>query len=158
MYITRLAGMERPMTTKERITSVTRYDSMKNARDHFSQMLTTAEEGNVAVVSRQGKVSALLEVGRLRLLLAHIIHPHDPQAVRENGNWVVYLPGLPLAVEEPDLDTAIAALIEAMREYAADWQDHLHSALNHRDNTDFVQFVELSSDEQLREWLTAAEQ
>ncbi|WP_067884241.1 hypothetical protein [Nocardia vaccinii] len=146
------------MTTKERITSVTRYDSMKNARDHFSQMLTTAEEGNVAVVSRQGKVSALVEIGRLRLLLAHIIRPHDPQVVRENGNWVAYLPGLPLAVEEPDLDTAITALIEAMREYAADWQDHLHSALNHRGNTDFVQFVELSTDEQLREWLTAAEQ
>ncbi|WP_153411326.1 prevent-host-death protein [Nocardia macrotermitis] len=131
---------------------------MNNARDHFSQMLSAAEEGNVAVVSRKGKASALVEIGRLRLLLAHVIHRHDPQVVREDGNWVAYLPGLPLAVEEPELDVAIEALVEAMREYASDWQDHLHAAINHRDNVDFVQFVELSSDEQLREWLTAAEQ
>jgi hypothetical protein len=150
--------IEGPMTTMERITSVTRYDSMHNAREHFSQMLTTAENGNVAVVSRRGKDSALVEVGRLRFLLAHIIRPHEPQVVRENGNWVAYLPGLPLAVEEPELDAALDALIEAMREYTSDWQDHLHAAINHRGNVDFVQFVELSTDEQLREWLIAAEQ
>ncbi|MGV9662886.1 prevent-host-death protein [Nocardia niigatensis] len=146
------------MTTTERITSVERYNSMNSARQHFAQMLTAAEEGNVAVVSRKGKDSALVEVGRLRWLLSHIIRVHEPQVVRENNNWVAYLPGLPLAVEEPDLDTAITALIEAMREYTADWQDHLHAALNHQKNVDFVQFVELSTDEQLREWLTAAEQ
>ncbi|MBH0775416.1 prevent-host-death protein [Nocardia bovistercoris] len=145
------------MTIVDSITSVTRYDSMHNARNNFSQMLTAAEEGNLAVVSRKGKDSALVQVGRLRLLLAHIIEPHEAQVVREDGRWVAYLPGLPLAVEESDFDTAIAALIEAMREYAADWQDHLHAAVNHRDKVDFVQFVELSTDEQLREWLTAAE-
>ncbi|QLY34892.1 prevent-host-death protein [Nocardia huaxiensis] len=131
---------------------------MNSAREHFAQMLTAAEAGNVAVVSRKGKDSALVEVGRLRWLLSHIIRAHEPQVVRENNNWVAYLPGLPLAVEESDLDTAITALIEAMREYTADWQDHLHGAPNHRKNVDFVQFVELSTDEQLREWLTAAEQ
>ncbi|MFF0488076.1 prevent-host-death protein [Nocardia sp. NPDC004068] len=131
---------------------------MASAREHFSQMLTAAEQGNLVVVSRRGQDSALVQVGRLRWLLAQSLRPHEPQVVRENGNWVAYLPGLPLAVEEPDFDTAIAALIEAMREYAADWQDHLHAALNHRDNVDFVQFVELSTDEQLKEWLTAAEQ
>ncbi|WP_305780034.1 prevent-host-death protein [Nocardia nova] len=146
------------MTTVERITSVERYDTLQTAREHFSDMLNTAERGNVAVVTRKGKDSALVEVGRLRWLLAHIIRPHEPQVVRENDNWVAYLPGLPLAVEERDFNTAVEALIEAMREYTDDWQDHLHAAINHRGNVDFVQFVELSTDEQLREWLTAAEQ
>ncbi|MFE6864113.1 prevent-host-death protein [Nocardia sp. NPDC057668] len=146
------------MTTSERITSVRRYDSMNRARENFSQMLTAAEEGNVAVVTRRGKDSALVQVGRLRWLLAHIIRPHEPQVVRENGAWVAYLPGLPLAVEEADFGTAIEVLIDAMREYASDWQERLHAAPNHRNNVDFVQFVELSTDDQLREWLTAAEQ
>ncbi|MQY26658.1 prevent-host-death protein [Nocardia aurantia] len=139
------------------IQTVQRYDSMVSARGRFSELLDIAEEGNVAVISRKGKDSALVQVGRLRWLLAHIISPHEPQVVRENGNWVAYLPGLPLAVEEPDFETATTALIEAMREYTADWQDHLHAAVNHSGNVDFVQFVELSTDDQLREWLTAAE-
>lgn len=146
------------MTTVERIESVTRYHSMASAREHFGQMLNDAEKGNLSVVSRRGVDSALVQVGRLRALLAHVIQRHEPQVVLENGSWVAFLPGLPLAVEESDLVTAVDALIEAAREYASDWQDHLHAALNHRDNVDFVQFVELSTDDQLREWMTAAEQ
>lgn len=107
-------------------------------------------------LSRKGNDSALVEVGRLRWSLSRIIRAHEPQVARENDNWVAYLPGLPLAVQEADFDTAVDALIDAMREYAADWQDHLHAARNHRTNINFVQFVELSTDDQLREWLTAA--
>lgn len=158
MYISWGADrIEESMTVAEPIETVTRYDTMASAREHFGQMLNAAESGNLAVVSRRGVDSALVRVGRLRTLLAHVIRPFEPQVVRENGNWVAYLPGLPLAVEEPDLTTAIDALVEAAREYVADWNDHLHAAVNHRDNIDFVQFVELSSDDQLREWMTAAE-
>lgn len=51
-------------------------------------------------------------VERYESMNTAIIRRHDPQVVRDNGNWVAYLPGLPLAVEEPELDTAIGALIE----------------------------------------------
>jgi hypothetical protein len=44
----------------------------------------------------------------------------------------------------------------ALREYAEDWQDRLLHAPNHRDNWALVQLITLSSDEQLREWLTGS--
>jgi len=145
-------------TTVDQRKAVTRYGSVNHAREKFSDMLSAAEAGNVVVVTRKGKDSALIEAGRLRWMLNRIIRPHQAQVVRENGKWTAYLPGLPIAVEEAEFDIAISLLIESMREYVADWQDHLYGAVNHRNNWEFVQFVELSTDEQLKEWLVIAEQ
>ena len=50
-------------------------------------------------------------------------------------------------------DAAINEMIDALREYAEDWQDHLLDAPNHRDNWGLVQMICLSTDDQLREWL-----
>jgi hypothetical protein len=44
-------------------------------------------------------------------------------------------------------------MVEALREYAQDWQDRLLNAPNHRENWGLVQLVELSTDEELRTWL-----
>ncbi|SEG42856.1 hypothetical protein SAMN05444920_102996 [Nonomuraea solani] len=44
-------------------------------------------------------------------------------------------------------------MIEALREYAEDWQSRLLDAPNHRENWGLVQLISLSDDEQLREWL-----
>ena len=53
------------------------------------------------------------------------------------------------------LDEAVEEMIEALRDYAEDWAERLHSAPNHADNWGLVQIVGLASDEQLREWLLA---
>jgi hypothetical protein len=45
-------------------------------------------------------------------------------------------------------------MIDALREYADDWQDHLYNVPNHADNWGLVHLIALSSDDQLREWLT----
>jgi hypothetical protein len=50
-------------------------------------------------------------------------------------------------------DEAIGEMIEALREYVQDWQDHLLSAPNHRDNWELVQLISLSNEEQLHGWL-----
>jgi hypothetical protein len=44
-------------------------------------------------------------------------------------------------------------MVDALREYAEDWQDHLLDAPNHRENWGLVQLISLSDDDQLREWL-----
>ncbi|MCW2642256.1 MAG: hypothetical protein JWP76_4562 [Dactylosporangium sp.] len=50
-------------------------------------------------------------------------------------------------------DEAIDDLIDALREYAEDWQDRLLDAPNHGNNWGLVQLISLSDDEQLRDWL-----
>ena len=47
-------------------------------------------------------------------------------------------------------------MVDALREYAQDWQDHLLTAVNHRDNWGLVQLISLSDDEKLREWLVGS--
>ena len=44
-------------------------------------------------------------------------------------------------------------MVDALREYSNDWQDHLLDAPNHRENWGLVQLIALSDDDQLRAWL-----
>jgi hypothetical protein len=44
-------------------------------------------------------------------------------------------------------------MVAALREYAEDWADHLRHASNHEKNWGLVQIIDLSSDEELRDWL-----
>ncbi len=48
-----------------------------------------------------------------------------------------------------------ARLSRALREYAADWQERLAEATNHRDNWALVQLITLSEDDQLPDWLVS---
>jgi hypothetical protein len=62
-----------------------------------------------------------------------------------------------LLVEGENLDAAIDDLIDALRDYAVDWNDRLRLAVNHQENWALAAMVELSSDEQLRSWLLTFE-
>ncbi len=75
------------------------------------------------------------------------------QVVQEAGGWAVFIPGLPIAADGATFGEAITELVEALREYAQDWQDRLLHAPKHRENRGLVQLISLSDDEQLREWL-----
>jgi hypothetical protein len=48
---------------------------------------------------------------------------------------------------------AIDDLIGTLRVYAEDWNDRLYKAPNHAQHRSLVELIELSEDEQLREWL-----
>jgi hypothetical protein len=65
----------------------------------------------------------------------------------------VFIPGLPIAADGATFDEAISEMVDALREYAQDWQERLLNAPNHRDNWGLVQLISLSDDEQLRSWL-----
>lgn len=128
------------------------YDSYTEARAHLKDLLDAAERGLVATVRRDMATTAVVDVERLRHFLASIV-PSQAQVVPEAGGWSVFIPGLPVAVDGATFDEAIAEMVDALREYADDWQERLLDAPNHRDNWGLVQLISFSDDDQLREWL-----
>jgi predicted RNase H-like HicB family nuclease len=96
--------------------------------------------------------AAVVDGERLRYYMARVC-PSRAQMVAEDGGWSMFIPGLPIAADGASLDGAVDEMIDALREYAADWQDRLLDAPNHRESWGLVQLVCLSTDEQLREWL-----
>jgi hypothetical protein len=62
-----------------------------------------------------------------------------------------------VAADGATLAEAVGEMVDALREYAADWVDRLSTAPNHADNWGLVQLVVLSSDDELVEWLSAGQ-
>ncbi len=135
--------------------SLLHYPSVASARDNIKLILDAAERGQAVTIERSARRSAVVDAERLRdFFLATV--PSMAEVVHEGGAWVITMPGRPIAAEAASYDEAIAELVDALREYAADWNDRLHSAPNHRDNWGLVQLISLSTDEQLRDWLVRA--
>jgi len=65
----------------------------------------------------------------------------------------MFMTAPPLAVEGPDFDSAVDEMVGELREYAEDWESRFKHAPNHREYWGVVQLVNLSTDDQLREWL-----
>jgi predicted RNase H-like HicB family nuclease len=128
------------------------FDSYTDARAHLKALLDAAERGLVATVRRESARTAIVDVERLRHYLAAVT-PSRAQVVPESGAWSLFIPGLPVAADGATFDEAVAEMVDALREYAEDWQDHLLDAPNHRENWGLVQLISLSDDEQLRDWL-----
>lgn len=128
------------------------YDSYTEARNNLKNLLDAAESGMVATVRRESATTAVLDAARLRYFLALVV-PSRAQVIQEADGWSVFIPGLPIAADGATFEEAVNDMIDALREYAHDWQDHLLNAANHRDNWGLVQLIGLSDDEQLREWL-----
>jgi predicted RNase H-like HicB family nuclease len=131
------------------------YDSYTEARNNLKNLLDAAENGQVATVRRESATTAVLDAARLRYFLASVV-PSRAEVVQEGDGWSVFIPGLPVAADGATFDEAIDEMVEALREYAQDWQDRLLRALNHRENWGLVQLISLSDDDQLREWLVGS--
>jgi antitoxin (DNA-binding transcriptional repressor) of toxin-antitoxin stability system len=127
------------------------YDKVSDARDNFKALLDAAERGYPATIRRDGQTAAVVSADRLRYFLAKLTS--HAEVVSEAGSWWVYIPGLPVSADGASFDGAISEMIDALRDYADDWQDHLSTAPNHSSNWELVQLVSLSTDDQLRDWL-----
>ncbi|GAA1021475.1 MULTISPECIES: prevent-host-death protein [Amycolatopsis] len=137
--------------------SAVHYDSYTDARAHLKDLLDAAEKGVVATVRRDSATTAVVDVVRLRHVLASVV-PSHAQVVPEAGGWSVFLPGLPVSADGASFDEAVDEMVDALREYAQDWQERLLNAPNHRDNWGLVQLISFSDDAQLRDWLVGAAQ
>ena len=126
-------------------------------RRRLREVLDAAEAGKAAGIERRGSRVALVERDRLHGLLADSWRLGRPEAVAEAGGWSVFLPGTPIAADGADLDEAVEEFIDALREYAGDWEDRLRLAANHEHHWPLVLFVAMSSDAELSSWVRGEE-
>jgi predicted RNase H-like HicB family nuclease len=131
------------------------FDSVAEGRSHLRELLDAAAQGFPAGMRRDNAGFAIVDAARLRRLLA--VRSGHAEIVAEADGWSIFVPGIPVAADGETLPEATAEMIDALREYAADWIDRLHVAPNHTDNWWLVQLVELSSDAELADWLTAGQ-
>lgn len=132
--------------------AATHYDTLTEARKHIKDILDAAESGRPASVRRDAHRAAVVDAERLRYALSRL-RPSTAEVVHEAAGWSVFIPGLPVAADGRTLDDALEEMVAALREYAADWSDHLLHAPNHADNWGLVQMIDLSTDEQVKDWL-----
>lgn len=132
------------------------FGSYTAARSNLRLLLDTANTGRVTTLTREHETYAVVDAEVLRRHLLRLV-PSHAAVVAEGGGWAAVLPGLPVHGDGQTLDDALDDCMNALREYAQDWNDRLLNAPNHRDHWPLVQLVELSTDEQLREWVLASD-
>ena len=131
------------------------FNSVTEGRTNLRKLLDAAAHGVPAGLRREHAGFAIIDAIRLRRLLE--LHSGHAEVIPEADGWSILIPGMPIAADGATLTKATEEMVDALREYAADWIDHLRAAPNHADNWWLVQLVELSSDEELAEWLTAGQ-
>ena len=134
------------------MTITRHFDSFTSARANLRSVFDAAREGVVTTVVREGECFVVLNAADLRGDLSRLC-PANAVVAAEGGGWSVVLPGMPVAGDGETFDEAVDDLVEALREYANDWNARLYRAPNHRGHRTLVELVELSNDEQLREWI-----
>jgi antitoxin (DNA-binding transcriptional repressor) of toxin-antitoxin stability system len=128
------------------------YPTYSGARAHFRELLDATAAGRTVTVARDGQLSAVLPVDRLRGYFFRTVSPRV-SVFAENGTVVAVMEDRPFAAEGASVDAALDDLIVVLREYAEDWESRLRHAPNHQDAWALVQLVRLSTDDELRAWL-----
>ena len=121
-------------------------------RRRLREVLDAAEAGMPTGIERHGSRVALVERDRLHGLLADSWRLGRPEAVAEADGWSVFLPGTPIAADGAELDEAVEEFVQALREYAQDWEDRLRQAPNHEHLWPLMLFVSMSSDDEIASW------
>ena len=128
------------------------YKSFTDARSHLKEVFDATARGRTVTVQRDGQLSAVMPVDRLRTYFSRTVSPRV-RVTREGDRTIALMDGRPFVSEGADVDGALADLALSLREYAEDWDDRLEHAPNHAGNWALVQLIKLSTDEQLLEWL-----
>lgn len=134
------------------MSAAVHFESYSEGRANLKALLDAAEQGRVATLRRDHRTAVVVDSDRMRHFLSSVV-PSHASVVPENGGWSVFVPGFPVSADGNSFDEAIAEMIDALREYAEDWQARLRDAPNHREHWGIVTLIALSTDEQLQAWL-----
>ena len=140
---------------QEDTDTMTHFATLSDARSHMSDLTDAAMSGRPVSYTRDGRLVAAVDADRLRDALTKL-HPARAEVFQEDGEVGIVVSELALAVEGATFDDAVAEMVIALREYAADWDDHLLNAPNHAGNWGLVQIITLSTDDQLAGWVRGA--
>jgi hypothetical protein len=132
--------------------AIRHFETFTKARTNLRGVLDAARAGLVTTVTRDQERFVVVSAESLGQDLRRLL-PSQAVVVAEGGGWAAFIPGLPVHGDADTFDDAIDDLIVALREYAEDWNERLHAAPNHAQHRSLVELVELSDDEQLRDWL-----
>ncbi|WP_164512823.1 prevent-host-death protein [Leucobacter chromiireducens] len=127
------------------------YPTFSSARTHLKEVLDRARAGQMVTVSRGSDVSAVVSATKLRDFLFRTVPPLL-EIAHEEGRVIALMRSRPFVSEGRTVDDALADMVESLREYAADWRDHLTDAPNHAEHWPLVQLILLSTDDELRDW------
>ena len=133
------------------------FGSFTETRKNLRSVLDSARAGRITTVQRDAERFAVVDADRLVHTLMRL-RPAGATVIAEGGGWAAVMPGLPVHGDGPTFEGAIQDLLEALREYADDWNERLLNVPNHRENWPVVELVQLASDDQLRAWLLATDQ
>jgi antitoxin (DNA-binding transcriptional repressor) of toxin-antitoxin stability system len=109
------------------------YNSAREAREHFKDLLDAADEGLPTTVTRDKRRIAAVDADRLVYFLTRL-HPSGDRAAAESTGWSIHLPGIPVAADGATVEEAVEEMIDALRDYAEAWAERLRLAPNHADN------------------------
>lgn len=132
------------------------FGTFTETRKNLRSVLDNAQAGRVTTVQREAERFAVVDADRLLTALMRL-RPARAVVVPEGGGWSAVLPGLPVHGDGLTFEDAVDDLLEALREYADDWNARLLDVPNHREHWAVVALSQLASDDQLRAWLLAAE-
>jgi predicted RNase H-like HicB family nuclease len=119
---------------------------------YLKDLLDAAAQDQVATVRRGNELTVFVSADRMRQLLRRAT-PLKAEVHDEDGWWWAFVPNMPVSADGASFEEAITDLTDALREYAAAWDDHLGTAPNHQQHWGIVQLIKLSDDAQLREWI-----
>lgn len=128
------------------------YESTSATRKNFRAVLDAAGRGKAVTIRRGDEIAAVMPAERLREHLFHTVAPRA-HTFFEDGRWVVLLADRPFVSEGATVEEAISDLVLSLREYAQDWDDRLRAAPNHEPNWALVQLINLSTDDELGDWI-----
>jgi hypothetical protein len=90
------------------------FENCTDARAGLKSLLD-AEAGAPASVRRNMSRAAAVDAVRLR---------HSSRSRPRGAGWSVILPDLPVAAEGATFDEAVDEVVDALKSYASDWEDH----------------------------------
>jgi len=137
------------------MAAVRHFESFTSARNNLRAVLDAAHRGLVTTVTRDNERFVVVPADSLGEQLRRL-PPSRAVVVAEGGGWAALLPDVPVHGDAATFDEAVDDLMTALREYAEDWNDRLHTAPNHAQHRSLVELIELSDDAQLRDWLLGA--